>query len=85
MSPHYAGCDVAIAYGMEALITNDLEYIAPITDKLLHEKEIMIDKTSLEYKALCREMLKAFIEVHEVEKDRVLGRYEQETGKLFTL
>lgn len=74
--PHYEGCKVAIDGGIEAFITKNYDYITPITDDLLEEKGIKVDKNSHEYKVLCNEMLKAWIKVHKIEKSRIL---EQDT------
>lgn len=74
--PHYEGCKVAIDGGVEAFITKNYDYITPITDDLLEEKGIKVDKNSHEYKVLCNEMLKAWIKVHKIEKSRIL---EQDT------
>lgn len=82
ISSHEVGCNVAIEEGMKALVANDLKYISPLADELLEEKKLDVERNSIEYKTLCREMLKAWIEVHRVEKERIYGRYENPINAL---
>jgi integrase len=90
VSQHHEGCKVAVDEGKRALALNDLTFIEPVVDEFLsryqgyHEDEKLrqefkissIDRKALEFKILCREILKAFIAVHEVEQERILGRYD---------
>ena len=57
----------------EALILNELRYIEPTVDELLESRGLPLDKQSLKYKRLCREMLKAWINFCDIEMDRIQG------------
>lgn len=61
----------------EALILNELEYIEPVVQELLESRGLQLDKQSLEYKKLCREMMKAWINFCDTEMERIEGVYKE--------
>lgn len=85
VSPHYEGCEVVIEQCKKALVLNDLKYIEPSVDEMLQEKEITFNKGSIEYKRLCRRLLRGLIDVYEIEKKRILGDYSKGMSKVSPL
>ena len=91
VSQHHEGCKVAVNEGKRALALNDLKFIEPVVDEFLEDEKLRqefkissVDKKAHEFKVLCREILKAFIVVHEVEQERILGRYDKGNMHPFT-
>jgi integrase len=76
ISMHHEGCKVAVDEGRRALALNDLGFIKSTVQEMLEKKKLSVDEKSSEFRMLCREILKAFIQVHEIEQDRILGRYD---------
>jgi integrase len=75
-------CDELIELYKNKLFRNDFEGLEVRLDRFLKEKGINIDKESVEYTKLCREILKAEIEVFKVEKERITGNYNNNYDKL---
>ncbi|MES0335265.1 MAG: DUF6538 domain-containing protein [Candidatus Magnetobacterium sp. LHC-1] len=65
------------------LATNQVGNIRGFVDMYLEEKEINLDSDSPEYKKLTREFAKALIEIYKIEKERVLGNYNNEYDNFF--
>jgi len=62
----------------EALVTNDLKSIESAVDDLLKAKSIALNKDSDQYKKVCREMLKVWVTIYEIEMERVKGNYNND-------
>lgn len=61
----------------EQLALNDYRTISSYADELLSEKNInSVVKESEIYRYLCRELIKIFIKIHEIEQKRLVGNYE---------
>lgn len=58
-----------------ALCFNDLSRVGTTADELLEEHGVALDKSSDEYRRLCRELLKAQIQVLQTELQRWNGNY----------
>lgn len=83
LDAHLLGCEEGIYQYREALSYNDIESMAPVVDELLTRKCITLEKNSLEYGKVCREFLKAAIQVLEVEKERLVGNYDNKYDRSF--
>ncbi|WP_319524603.1 site-specific integrase [uncultured Desulfosarcina sp.] len=59
----------------EALATSDFKHARHMTDDIIQTHGLDIEKDSEEYRKLSKELLKAHIDVLEVEKRRTLGDY----------
>jgi hypothetical protein len=78
---YYEGCDTARDIFREALLTNDLKGIEPSVDDLLAAQSISPDKSSTQYKKVCREMLKVWIAIYGIEMERTTGNYNNDCDK----
>ncbi|KJU87600.1 hypothetical protein MBAV_000204 [Candidatus Magnetobacterium bavaricum] len=67
----------------EYLATNQLGNIRGFVNMYLEEKEINLNSDSPEYKKLTREFAKALIEIYKIEKERVLGNYNNDYDNFF--
>jgi len=67
----------------QALTTADYSGISHIAKLLLTEKGLVVDEQSTEFKSLCRECLKASIDIIQYETDTMYGDYSkrEETSK----
>jgi integrase len=78
----YEGVTLAISDALETndidLTFNRLQRIARTADGVLEEQGIELDPDSIEYKRLCRELLKAEQQVLRIEARRWEGDYSQE-------
>jgi integrase len=79
--PQYLGYEELEGRYREALVLNDLAEIEPDVDELLRNKGITPDKQSVAYKKLCREMLRAWVYIAQIEKQRIEGNYDNEHDK----
>jgi hypothetical protein len=75
------GYDEGLEQCNKAIIINDLKYIEPSVDDLLETCSIELEKDSLEYKRFCREMLKTWVNIYQIEKERILGNYDNDYNK----
>jgi integrase len=66
----------------KALAENNTDPFVPFIDKILAEKGEAVSKDSIEYKILLRDILKAFVEICEIEKERVGGNFLNEYDKM---
>ncbi len=61
----------------EELIDNRLGVVMQVADRVLRESGLTVEKGSLEYKRLYRELLKARLTVHEEEVRREAEEYKR--------
>ncbi len=73
--------DVLIESSKRKLLLNDFTGISVRIDWFLKAKDLEIDKGSVEYTTLCREILKAEIEALKVERERMSGNYDNQYDK----
>ncbi|GMV51137.1 MAG: hypothetical protein AMXMBFR67_26800 [Nitrospira sp.] len=64
------GLSVGAEIAYEALTTNDHSKVRGIADDLLAESGMHLEPSSVQYRRLCRELLRAQIEVFEIEQER---------------
>lgn len=67
--------DVITAEMREALALNNLKQVHPVAADLLQKNGLELDQKSTEFALLCRELLRQFIRVNEVEQKRAVGDY----------
>lgn len=58
-----------------ALTANDFTKVSPIADSLLQSHDVALEKSSEDYRRLCRELLKAQQHVFRIEMERWEGNY----------
>jgi len=59
-----------------SLIFNEMEYVRPKVDQLLEGLSVKLDDDPLVIAKLCREILKALIDIATIEKERTNGNYD---------
>lgn len=52
-------------------------------DSLLAERGIKLDKSSVEYKRLCRDYIRVWVRIFEIETERAQGNYDNEYDRVF--
>jgi hypothetical protein len=70
---YHGSCQEGIERCNRALMTNDLTFIEDTADEFLEEKSLAVAKDSVDYKKLCREMLKAWVFIYKIESERIEG------------
>jgi hypothetical protein len=55
-----------------------LTFIEDTADEFLEEKSLAVAKDSVDYKKLCREMLKAWVFIYKIESERIEGNYDND-------
>jgi integrase len=68
--------DELIETSKRKLMVNDFSGVSVRLDWYIKEKGLSVDKGSVEYTKLCREILKAEIESLKIEKERIVGNYD---------
>lgn len=68
-------CEQIIERYKQQLFKNDFSEIEVRVIHFLTEKNLDVDKKSDDYRKLCRELLKAEIEVKKIELERIKGNY----------
>jgi len=61
-----------------ALVLNDLKVAEDEVNELLEKKGVILDKASTTYKKLCREMLKVWVYIADIEQQRIVGNFNNE-------
>lgn len=75
--------EIMRAHDIEGLKFGNTEGIQGWLDGTLETQGVLIDKQSLDYKKLCREMLKARIQFWTIEIERLRGNYNNDYDRLF--
>jgi integrase len=75
---YHGCCQEGIERCNRALMTNDLTFIEDTADEFLEEKSLAVAKDSVDYKKLCREMLKAWVFIYKIESERIEGNYDND-------